>query len=162
MNIDRRKFIGTLLFFCSGLPAVAIHAAQQLPNLNVLTKALFREKNRYALLYFVQEGCPYCAKETPILTEFQRQTGWYIKQVDIHKQPEVRTKFNISNTPTIVLIKEDMDSRSWQPVSYGYSAADTLVNSIYGITRVLNGEASPQALSSLLIQGQSTPFSGEQ
>lgn len=159
MNLERRKFIGTLLFFCSSLPALA---TQSLPNLNILAQSLIRERSRYALLYFVQEGCPYCAKETPILAEFQRQTGWYIKQIDIHQQPEVRTKFNISNTPTIVLIKDDMDSRSWQPVSYGYSAADTLVKSIYGITRVLNGEASPQSLSSLLLQGQSTPFVGAQ
>lgn len=159
MNAERRKLLGALLYFSSGLPALA---TQYLPNINDLTKNLVRERNRYALLYFVQEGCQYCAKETPILTEFQRRTGWYIKQVDIHQQPEVRTKFNISNTPTIVLIKEDMDSRSWQPVSYGFSAADTLVKSIYGITRVLNGEASPQSLSGLLIQGQSTPFTGAQ
>ncbi|MBB6117746.1 conjugal transfer pilus assembly protein TraF [Rahnella inusitata] len=159
MNLERRKFIGTLLLFCAGLPALA---AQPMQNLSALTKALMRDQRRYALLYFVQEGCPYCAKETPILTEFQKQTGWYIKQVDIHQQPEVRTKFNISNTPTIVLISEDMDSRSWQPVSYGFSAADTLVDSIYGITRVLNGEASPKSLRNLVIQGQSTPFSGEE
>lgn len=159
MKLNRRKFIGTLLLLCTSLPTLA---AQPMQNLSALTKALSRNQRRYALLYFVQEGCPYCAKETPILTEFQKQTGWYIKQVDIHQQPEVRTKFNISNTPTIVLISEDMDSRSWQPVSYGFSAADTLVNSIYGITRVLSGEANPQSLRNLVIQGQSTPFSGEE
>ncbi|HCM9477182.1 thiol reductase thioredoxin (plasmid) [Pantoea sp. SGAir0184] len=159
MIISRRQFVAGVIGLGAALPALA--SLPMKPIASVLDR-LASQNNRYALLYFVQEGCPYCAKEQPIISAFSQRTGWYVKEVDIRRQPEVRTKFNVTNTPTIVLIKHDMDSRSWQPVSYGFADAGALVNSIYGITRVLNGEAPAQELNSLVMQGQSTSYSGEQ
>lgn len=159
MIISRRQFVAGVIGLSAAIPALASLPIK--PVASMLDK-LAGQSNRYALLYFVQEGCPYCAKEQPIISAFGHRTGWYIKEVDIRRQPEVRTKFNITNTPTIVLIKHDMDSRSWQPVSYGFADAESLVSSVYGITRVLNGEAPAQELNSLVMQGQSTTYTGAQ
>lgn len=159
MIITRRQFVAGVIGMSAALPVIA---SLPVNPLAAMVDKLSSQRNRYALLYFVQEGCPYCAKEQPIMTAFSRATGWYVKEVDIRRQPEVRTKFNVTNTPTIVLIKQDMDSRSWQPVSYGFADAQALVNSVFGITRVLNGEAPAQQLNSLVMQGQSTSYSGEQ
>lgn len=159
MIISRRQFVAGVIGLSAALPVLA---SMPMTPIAAMLEKLSSQRSHFALLYFVQEGCPYCAKEQPIMTAFRQHTGWYVKEVDIRRQPEVRTKFNVTNTPTIVLIKQDMDSRSWQPVSYGFADAGALVNSVYGITRVLNGEAPTQQLNSLVMQGQSTSYTGEQ
>lgn len=104
-----------------------------------INHALVSNRNDYALLYFVQPGCVYCQHQMPIINEFQNQTGWYVKTIDIIATPDVRSKFNINGTPVIVLIKKNAGANNWQTVSIGYSPLNTLRADVYKIIRLFNG-----------------------
>lgn len=110
---------------------------------DAITQALLKNKNNYALLYFVQPGCVYCQHQMPIINEFQNQTNWYVKTVDIIQNPDVRSKFNINATPVIVLIKKNANANNWQTVSIGYSPLATLRSDIYKLIRLFNGYGVP-------------------
>lgn len=74
--------------------------------------------------------------------EFQKQSGWYVKTIDIIQNPEVRSKFNINATPVIVLIKRNGSASNWQTVSIGYSPLLTLSADVFRLVRLMNGQAA--------------------
>ncbi|MCL6336304.1 thiol reductase thioredoxin [Pectobacterium carotovorum subsp. carotovorum] len=121
-----------------------------------IVSSLIGNKNAYALLYFVQPGCVYCQQQTPVINEFQRQTGWYVKTIDIVQNPEVRSKFNISGTPVLVLIKKNSGANNWQTISIGFSPLDTLQDDVYKLLRLYNGYSS-QNKNFVLHQSNTTP-----
>ncbi|WLZ51997.1 conjugal transfer protein TraF (plasmid) [Enterobacter hormaechei] len=110
---------------------------------DAITQTLLKNRKNYALLYFVQPGCVYCQHQMPIINEFQNQTDWYVKTVDIIQNPDVRSKFNINATPVIVLIKKNASANNWQTVSIGYSPLTTLRSDIYKLIRLFNGHGVP-------------------
>lgn len=109
------------------------------PN-NSVTEGLFKNRNKFALLFFVQPGCIYCAKQLSVLQEFQKMTGWYIKTIDITENPNAKADFNVSGTPVLVLIKKNMPRNKWWALSIGLSPLDTLSSDAYTAIRILNGQ----------------------
>lgn len=105
--------------------------------------SLAKNNNEYALLYFTEPNCPLCVQQSHILENFQREAGWYVKQIDIKAHPEVRSKFKIDRAPVTILIKKNTPDR-WMPVSVGVDSLDNLRSSVYNMTRVLNGESDPR------------------
>ncbi|ELY2701073.1 TPA: conjugal transfer protein TraF [Cronobacter sakazakii] len=108
------------------------------------TNNLIKNRNDYALLFFTEPNCGLCVQQSRILENFQRETSWYIKQIDITKNLAAKKKFNIDRTPVTVLIKKNSDTNKWMPVSVGVDSLDNLRTSIYNMTRVLNGELDPR------------------
>lgn len=104
---------------------------------------LMKNNNDYALLYFTEPNCGLCVQQSHILENYQRDTGWYVKQIDIKEHPEVLTKFKIEHAPVTILIKKNT-AEKWMPVSVGVDSLDSLRTSIYNMTRVLNGESDPR------------------
>lgn len=104
---------------------------------------LAKNNNEYALLYFTEPNCGLCVQQSHVLENFQRETGWYVKQIDIKAHPEAREKFRIDRAPVTVLIKKNT-AEKWMPVSVGVDSLDSLRTSIYNMTRVLNGESDPR------------------
>lgn len=125
---------------------------------DAITQALLKNKNNYALLYFVQPGCVYCQHQMPIINEFQNQTNWYVKTVDIIQNPDVRSKFNINATPVIVLIKKNANANNWQTVSIGYSSLATLRSDIYKLIRLFNGYGVPNQQYARTQSSATTPL----
>lgn len=121
-----------------------------------IVSSLIGNKNAYALLYFVQPGCVYCQQQTPVINEFQRQTGWYVKTIDIVQNPEVRSKFNINGTPVLVLIKKKSGANNWQTISIGFSPLDILLDDVYKLLRLYSGDSS-QNRNYVRHQGNTTP-----
>lgn len=66
-------------------------------------------KGRAALVFFKKEGCPFCEKEEPIMEEFKKRYGWFVKEVDVGKEPELASSFRVSSVPDLWLIYRNPD-----------------------------------------------------
>ncbi|CAH6622483.1 TPA: thiol reductase thioredoxin [Citrobacter farmeri] len=108
----------------------------------LISQYLLKNKHDFALLFFVQPGCVYCQHQLPVIGEFQNQSGWYVKTIDIIQNPEVRSKFNVSATPVIIMIKRNGSANNWQTVSIGYSPLAMLRTDIFKLTQIMNGSAT--------------------
>lgn len=107
-------------------------------------KVLQKNRNEYALLFFTEPNCGFCVQQSRILENFQRESSWYIKQIDITREPAAKKKFNVDRTPVTILIKRNAPTDKWMPVSVGVDSLDNLRTSIYNMTRVLNGDIDPR------------------
>ncbi|EHK7649081.1 conjugal transfer protein TraF [Escherichia coli] len=142
MNIARYALILPLLILKPSQAAeYAPSSVQQ--EVQGMSQYLYKNRLNYALLYFVQPGCAYCQQQLPVMGEFQAQSGWYVKTIDIIQNPEVRSKFNVNATPVIVLIKRNGSASNWQTVSIGYSPLLTLRADIFKLVRLMNGHSAP-------------------
>jgi len=99
-----------------------------------------RARDDHALIMFTSPGCPYCVKQGQILTYFAERYGWQIKSVDISRQPEAASRFNITVTPTLLLIKRDQDAS--MPVATGVITLSELERKLYQAIRYLRGETA--------------------
>ncbi|EBB4367774.1 conjugal transfer protein TraF [Salmonella enterica] len=124
----------------------------------MVTDLLFKNRKNFALLYFVQPGCVYCQHQLPVMEEFQKETNWYVKTIDIIQNPEVRSKFNINGTPVIVLIKKNADANNWQAVSIGYSPLNTLREDVFNLVRLFNGQVPQSKYFVRTQRNESTPI----
>lgn len=104
---------------------------------------LQKNRNEYALLFFTEPNCGFCVQQSQILENFQRDSSWYIKQIDITREPAAKKKFNVDRAPVTILIKRNAPDK-WMPVSVGVDSLDNLRTSIYNMTRVLNGDTDPR------------------
>lgn len=123
-----------------------------------ISNMLYENREKFALLYFVQPGCVYCQHQLPVMEQFQKETDWYIKTIDIIQNPEVRSKFNINGTPVIVLIKKNAGASNWQAVSIGYSPLNTLRSDVYNLVRLFNGQGTQRNYSVRTQRNQSSPI----
>ena len=155
-----RHALAVLSLCISGLTqAETVPPQSQAQTENTLiTDMLFKNRKNFALLYFVQPGCVYCQHQLPVMEEFQKETNWYVKTIDIIQNPEVRSKFNINGTPVIVLIKKNAGANNWQAVSIGYSPLNTLREDVFKLVRLFNG-LEPQSKYYVRTQrNESTPI----
>ncbi|EBM7196717.1 conjugal transfer protein TraF [Salmonella enterica subsp. enterica serovar Senftenberg] len=120
------------------------NAEKQRERQELKSKSLIKNRDEYALLFFSEPNCGFCVQQSRILENFQRETSWYIKEIDITRQPAARKKFNVDRAPVTILIKRNSDTDKWMPVSVGVDSLDNLRTSIYNMTRVLNGELDPR------------------
>ena len=99
-----------------------------------------RARDNHALIMFTSPGCPYCVRQEQILSFFAERYGWQIKTVDISRQPEAASRFNITVTPTLLLIKRGQDAS--MPVATGVITLSELERKLYQAIRYLRGETS--------------------
>lgn len=118
---------------------IAVAGQEQQEFSRSMLDNLYKNRNNFALLYFVQPGCVYCQRQQPVMEQFQKATNWYIKTIDIIENPEVRAKFNVSGTPVIVMITKNGSASNWQTVSIGYSPINTLSEDVNKLVRIFNG-----------------------
>jgi conjugal transfer pilus assembly protein TraF len=97
-------------------------------------------RDDFGLVYFSKKGCPYCESEKKVL-RFITNKGWKIKEVDIEDRPDIAATFNITVTPSLLLIKRG--STDYLPMSYGVISYEELGEKIYAGVRLLNGEITP-------------------
>lgn len=98
-------------------------------------------RNNFGLIYFYQDGCPYCEAEEKVL-QFLKNRGWLIKPVNIKHDQTAAAKFNITVTPSLLLVKKG-DERHI-PISHGVITYVELRERIYNGVRFLNGEVTPE------------------
>jgi len=99
----------------------------------------------HALLYFYSSDCPYCTEQQQILRFFTDQYGWQVKGIDINENLSAAARFNITTTPTLLLIGKGREE--YIPVASGVVALDELERRLYRSIRLLNGQITPQGYS---------------
>lgn len=103
-----------------------------------ISGTILAAREDHAMLFFVDQGCGFCEKQAAILAYFVEQYGWQIKTVDIGQDSTIAAQFNISTTPTLLLIRQG-ESKS-MPVAVGVVALSELERRLYQAIRYLGGE----------------------
>ena len=102
-----------------------------------IAQIISRAVGDHALLFFVSPGCGFCEKQAQILAYFVEKYGWQIKTVDINSQINAATRFNITITPTLLLIKRGQEK--YMTVTTGVIALTELERKLYRAIRYLRG-----------------------
>lgn len=102
-----------------------------------ISQTINRAGADHALLFFVSPGCGFCEKQAGILGYFIDKYGWQIKTVDISRNQVSGARFNITITPTLLLIKKGTDS--YLSVANGVIAMTELERKLYRAIRLLQG-----------------------
>ena len=76
---------------------------------NEITQTIGTAGNNHALIFFVSPGCDFCEQQAHILAYFTDKYNWPIKIVDISRQIQAASRFNITITPTLLLVKKGAD-----------------------------------------------------
>lgn len=116
-------------------------AVKQLSK-NDINSRLNVSRENYGLVYFYQDNCPYCSAQDKILEHFIASRKWTVKPVNIREYPELAAKFNISITPSLILVKKGNDG--YLPLSNGVISIEELSSRTYNGVRLLNGEITPE------------------
>jgi conjugal transfer pilus assembly protein TraF len=104
---------------------------------NEIFQTISRAGNDHALIFFVSPGCGFCEKQAGILAYFKDKYGWQIKTVDISRNINAAARFNITITPTLLLIKKEQEK--YMTVTSGVIALSELERKLYRAIRYLQG-----------------------
>ncbi len=102
-----------------------------------ILQTISRAGTDHALLFFVKPGCGFCAKQATILRYFVEKYHWQVKTVNISRNTSAAARFNITMTPTLLLIKRG--GETYMPVSVGVIALSELERKLYRAIRHLQG-----------------------
>jgi conjugal transfer pilus assembly protein TraF len=102
-----------------------------------ISQTINRAGNDHALVFFVKSGCGFCDKQAGILSYFVDKYGWQIKTVDITKNLDIVARFNITITPTLLLIKKGQDD--YMRVASGVIALTELERKLFRAIRLQQG-----------------------
>jgi conjugal transfer pilus assembly protein TraF len=116
--------------------------AVRLSRTQEVTSRVAAASTEYGLIYFYKPGCPYCEAEEKILKHFIASRNFAVQPVNILEQPGVAAQFNITITPSLVLIKRGNDTPL--PISYGVIALDELEARVFNGVRLLDGQTTPE------------------
>jgi len=99
-------------------------------------------RNEYGLVYFYRPNCPYCEAEEKILRFFHDSRGFEIKPVNILERPDLGAMFNVTITPTLILVQKG--NEGFQPISYGVISLDELEYRVFSTIRLMEGQIQPE------------------
>ena len=105
-----------------------------------ISGTILAARENHALLFFVSQGCGFCDKQAAILTYFVEKYGWQIKPIDIGQHSTLAARFNITTTPTLVLIKNGTEQS--MPISVGVVALSEMERKLYQAIRYMGGETN--------------------
>jgi conjugal transfer pilus assembly protein TraF len=100
-------------------------------------QTISRAGNDHALIFFVSPGCGFCEKQAGILAYFKDKYGWQIKTVDISRNSNAAARFNITITPTLLLVKKGQEK--YMTITSGVIALSELERKLYRAIRYLQG-----------------------
>ena len=95
-------------------------------------------KNDHAILFFWKPSCGFCEKQVGILKYFTEKYGWEIKPINIAEQTGMAARFNITTTPTLMLIRQG--SEQYMPIAVGVISLEEMEQKSYQAIRYLNGD----------------------
>ena len=95
-------------------------------------------KDEHALLFFISPDCRYCSTQRQILSYFEEKYDWQVKPINIDKNAEAAARFNITVTPTLLLIERG--KADYLPVATGVISLSELERKLYQAIRYLRGE----------------------
>jgi len=99
----------------------------------------------HALLFFAAAGCGFCEKQAQILAYFVDKYGWQVKPVDIEREPNLALRFNITTTPTLLLIRQDREAS--MPIATGVATLPEIERNLYQAIRSMRGDTSMESFT---------------
>ncbi len=102
-------------------------------------------RDDFAIIYFSSPTCPYCVEQDKILGYFKGRNNWTIKKVDKDMYPEMAAKFNVTMTPTLLLIGKGKED--FIPITSGIISLTELEDRVFMGIRLLNKETTPENYS---------------
>jgi len=99
----------------------------------------------FAMIYFYRPDCRFCRAQDGILAYFIDRYSWNVKRVNIYKEPEAASRFNVSVVPYILLVYRE--TGKYMPVSAGVVSLTDLEERLYRSIRYLRGDTSPARFS---------------
>ena len=102
-------------------------------------------RSDHALLFFVAPGCGFCDKQAQILASFIDRYGWQVKPVDIVREPNLALRFNITTTPTLLLIRQDQQQS--MAIATGVVTLPEIERKLYQAIRSLRGETTLESFT---------------
>ncbi len=102
-------------------------------------------RDYHALLFFVAPGCSFCEKQAQILAYFVDKYGWQVKPVDIEREPTIALRFNITTTPTLLLIRQDREQS--MPIATGVATLPEIERNLYQAIRSMRGDTSMESFT---------------
>ena len=110
-----------------------------------IARTIQNSQNDHALLFFIAPGCGFCDKQAQILAYFTSKYHWQIKAVDIQQEPNLALRFNISTTPTLLLIKQD--TAQSMPIAIGVATLPEIKRSLYQAIRSMRGDTALESFT---------------
>lgn len=102
---------------------------------------LLAHNRQYGLLYFTADSCEFCRLQDSVLSRFLDTFGYHTKRIDFNKNPVMAQRFNIKQTPSILLIARG--SKKWIPISFGVASLPQMKERIYRGIRFVKKEINP-------------------
>lgn len=124
-----------------------------MPITNVGKQAQFNTRKRamddylqhatrnYGLLYFSSKTCEYCRIQDGILQQLLTVFNFDVTVVELSQNPVLSQKFNIKQTPSILIVKRNSDKHL--PVAFGATSLPELTENIYRAIRYIQKEITP-------------------
>ena len=104
-------------------------------------------KSDHAILFFWKPGCGFCEKQVGILHFFTEKYGWQIKPINIAEQTVLATRFNITTTPTLLLIQQGNEKS--MPLAVGVISLAEMEQKLFRAIRYLNGDTDIDTFGSM-------------
>ena len=118
-----------------------------------ISETISTARSDHALLFFVAPGCGFCEKQTQIIAYFIERYGWQVKPVDISREPNVALRFNVTTTPTLLLIKQDREQS--MPIATGVVTLPEMERKLYQSIRYMRGETTMDSFTTYDFQKDS-------
>lgn len=107
-------------------------------------------RDDHALLFFVAPDCGFCEKQAQILAYFVDKYGWQVKPVDIVRESNLALRFNITTTPTLLLIRQDREQS--MPIATGVATLPEIERNLYQAIRSMRGDTSMESFTTYEFQ----------
>jgi conjugal transfer pilus assembly protein TraF len=115
-----------------------------------ITGTIREARDDHALLFFVAAGCGFCEKQAQILAYFVDKYGWQVKPVDIEREPNLALRFNITTTPTLLLIRQDREAS--MRIATGVATLPEIERNLYQAIRSMRGDTSMESFTTYEFQ----------
>lgn len=102
---------------------------------------LQKSTEQYGLLYFSSQSCEFCRLQDNILRKLLSVFSFDINVVEFSKNPALTERFNIKQTPSILVVKRNTDK--YLPVAFGATSLPELTENIYRAIRYIEKEINP-------------------
>ncbi|AYQ57057.1 conjugal transfer protein TraF [Bathymodiolus thermophilus thioautotrophic gill symbiont] len=102
---------------------------------------LQKSTHQYGLLYFSSKTCEYCRLQDGVLKQFLSVFNFDIKIIELSQNPSLAQRFNIKQTPSILIVKRNSDK--YLPVTFGATSLPALTENIYRAIRYIQKEITP-------------------
>lgn len=97
-----------LAVLCLGCSGITIELPGQPPVQEEVVVPIPEPELTREVLFFTQPGCPPCERAKPRVEEMRKQ-GLKVTKVDIYEQPDLARKYQITQTPTFVILEDGVE-----------------------------------------------------